>query len=69
MSKEQKAFISRNSIIKKKIKYSFIFEPTLVQLVNKHSGIKRVVKRTKNMEIPSTPIVRFKFKLGIQKVL
>lgn len=30
-------------------------------------GIKKVVNNTKNKEIPSIPIGKFKFKIGIQK--
>ena len=69
MSKTQKTFISKNSIIKNRIKYSFKFEYMLVQLANKHNGIKSVDRRTKKIEIPSRPKVKFRFRLGNQKRL
>ena len=39
----------------------------LPQLANKHKGISRVVKRMKNNEIPSNPIGKLIFKIGIHK--
>ena len=39
----------------------------LLQLVNKQSGISKVVNNIKNKDIPSIPIAKFKFKLGNQK--
>lgn len=39
----------------------------LDQLVNKQSGISKVVNTIKNKEIPSKPIARFKLRLGNQK--
>ena len=39
------------------IKNSFKFITMLFQLVNKQSGINKVVNKIKNREIPSTPIV------------
>ena len=39
------------------------------QPVNKQIGINKVVNNKKNNEIPSTPIGKFKFKIGIQKNL
>ena len=39
----------------------------LFQLVSKHNGINSVVNNTKNKDIPSTPNIKFKFKLGNQK--
>lgn len=59
--------IKRKSKNKKAIKNSFKLTLTLFQLVNKHNGINKVVKRTKNKEIPSIPNVKFKFKLDNQK--
>jgi len=59
--------IKRKSKNRKAIKNSFKFTLTLFQLVNKHTGINKVVNKIKNKEIPSTPIVKFKFKLGNQK--
>ena len=59
--------IKRKSKNRKAIKNSFKFTLTLFQLVNKHNGINKVVNKIKNKDIPSTPIVKFKFKLGNQK--
>ena len=66
-SKVQKVPIKRKSKNKKAIKNSFKFLLTLFQLVNRHKGINKVVKKTKNKDIPSIPKTRFKFKLGSQK--
>ncbi len=42
---------------------------TLVQLINIHKKINKVVKRIKNNEIPSIPILKLKFKKGIHNSL
>jgi len=42
---------------------------TLVQLIRIHKKINNVVKRTKNNEIPSIPMLKFKFKKGIHNTL
>ena len=47
--------------------YSFIENFTLSQLANKHIGIKKVVNKTKNSEIPSTPINTFMLEYGTEK--
>jgi hypothetical protein len=39
------------------------------QLTNKHKKVNKVVKIIKNNETPSTPKVKFRFKLGNQKIL
>ena len=59
--------ISRKFKKRKEIKNSFKLSTILLQLISKHSGINKVVNKIKNNEIPSTPIVKFKFKLGNQK--
>jgi len=59
----------KNSIIKKAIKNSFMFVLTLVQLINIHKKINKVVKRIKKIEIPSIPILKLKFKKGIHNNL
>ena len=41
----------------------------LFQLIRIHIGINKVVNNKKNIEIPSIPKVRFKFKFGNQKIL
>jgi hypothetical protein len=61
--------IKKNSIIKKHNKYSFKLCCILFQLTKRHNKINNVVNIIKNKEIPSTPIVTFKFKDGIQKIL
>jgi len=42
---------------------------TLVQLISIHKKINKVVKRIKKSEIPSIPILKFKFKKGIHNNL
>lgn len=59
--------IKRKSKKRKASKNSFKFALILFQLVNKHNGINKVVNNTKNKDIPSTPSIKFKFKLGNQK--
>jgi len=54
---------------KKAIKNSFIFVLTLVQLINMHKKINKVVKSIKKSEIPSMPKLTFKFKKGIHNNL
>ena len=54
---------------KKAIKNSFIFILTLVQLINIHKKINKVVKRIKKIEIPSIPKLKFRFKKGIHNNL
>ena len=54
---------------KKAIKNSFIFVVTLVQLINMHKKINKVVKIIKKSEMPSIPKLKFKFKKGIHKNL
>ena len=61
--------IRKNSITKKAIRNSFIFSLTLVQLINMHKKINKVVKRIKNSEIPSMPKLKLKFKKGIHNSL
>ena len=39
----------------------------LSQLASKQIGINKVVNKIKNNEIPSTPIEKLRFKIGIQK--
>jgi len=46
-----------------------MFVSTLVQLINIHKKINKVVKRIKKSEIPSTPKLKFKFKKGIHQNL
>ena len=48
---------------------SFRLVFTLFQLTKRHSGINKVVSRTKKSEIPSIPNTKFKFKVGIHKNL
>lgn len=43
-----------------------MFILTLVQLIKIHKKINKVDNRMKNKEIPSIPIVKLKFKKGIQ---
>ena len=59
--------LRKKSNTKKAIKNSFKFSLTLFQLVSIQSGINKVVNSKKNIEIPSTPKVKFKFKIGNQK--
>tara|TARA_B100000767_G_C19411786_1_gene388284 strand:+ start:320 stop:583 length:264 start_codon:yes stop_codon:yes gene_type:complete len=47
--------------------YSFKYTLTLYKLARMHRGTKRVVRITKNNEIPSTPIKKFMFDEGIHK--
>ena len=46
-----------------------MFILTLVQLIKIHKKINKVVKRIKNNEIPSIPILKLKFKKGIHNSL
>jgi len=46
-----------------------MFVLTLVQLINIHKKINKVVKRIKKIEIPSIPILKLKFKKGIHNNL
>lgn len=46
-----------------------MFDLTLVQLINIHRKINKVVKSIKNSEIPSTPKLKLKFKKGIHNNL
>lgn len=52
----QNVLIKRKFKKRKETKNSFKYSTTF-QLVNKHSGINKVVNKIKNREIPSTPIV------------
>ena len=54
---------------KKAIKNSFIFVLTLVQLINIHKKINKVVNKIKKREIPSTPTLKLRFKKGIHNIL
>ena len=54
---------------KKAIKNSFIFVLILVQLINMHKKINKVVKIIKKSEMPSIPKLKFKFKKGIHNNL
>ncbi len=54
---------------KKAIRNSFIFVLTLVQLINMHKKINKVVKSMKKSEMPSTPKLKFRFKKGIHNNL
>ena len=65
----EKTPIKKNSITRNAIKNSLIFFVTLVQLINIHKKISKVVKRIKKSEIPSTPTLKFKFKKGIHNNL
>jgi hypothetical protein len=47
--------------------YSLIENLILSQLANKQSGIRNVVKTTKNKEIPSTPIKTLMLESGTEK--
>ena len=46
-----------------------MFVLTLVQLISIHKKINKVVKRRKNNDIPSTPMLKFKFRKGIHNSL
>ena len=46
-----------------------MFVLTLVQLINIHKKINRVVKRIKKSETPSIPKLKFKFEKGIHNSL
>jgi len=46
-----------------------MFNLTLVQLINIHKKINKVVKSIKNNEIPSMPRLKLKFKKGIHNNL
>ena len=65
----EKTPIKKNSITKKAIKNSFMFVLTLLQLINMHKKINKVVKRMKKSEIPSIPKLKLKFKKGIHSSL
>lgn len=54
---------------RKAIKNSFMFVLTLVQLINMHKKINKVVKRMKKSEMPSIPKLKFKFKKGTHNSL
>lgn len=45
-----------------------MFNLTLVQLIKIHKKINKVLKRRKKSEIPSTPKLKFIFKIGIHKI-
>ena len=53
---------------RKAIKNSFKLKLMLFQLINKHNGINKFVKTTKNKEIPSIPKIKFKFKYDNQDI-
>lgn len=54
---------------KKAIRNSFILVLTLVQLINMHKKINKVVKSIKKSEMPSIPKLKFRFKKGIHNNL
>ena len=54
---------------RKAIKNSFMFVLTLVQLINMHKKINKVVKRMKKSEMPSIPKLKLKFNKGTHNSL
>jgi hypothetical protein len=65
----EKTPIKKKFKIKKAIKNSLIYTLTLDQLIKTHKKINNVVKRIKNKDMPSIPILKLKFKKGIQDTL
>lgn len=61
--------IRRKSRKRKAIRNSFRLEWILFQQIRRHSGINKVVNNKKNKDIPSKPSVKFRFKVGNQKIL